>query len=71
MVNDIDLIVLDRAVQDLASDIGDPLLRTVDALHLASAVLLGDDLAVFVAYDHRLTDAAQTAGLAVATPGRA
>jgi predicted nucleic acid-binding protein len=47
------------------------LLRTVDALHLASAVLLGDDLAIFVAYDHRLTDAAQTAGLAVATPGRA
>jgi predicted nucleic acid-binding protein len=71
VVDDIDRIVLDRAVQDLASDISDPLLRTLDALHLASAVLLGADLAVFVAYDHRLTCAAQTAGLAVATPGRA
>lgn len=71
VVDDLDLIAVDRAVQDLACDIGDPLLSSLDALHLASAVLLGDDLAVFVAYDDRLTDAAQTAGLAVATPGRA
>ena len=51
-------------------DIGDPMLRTLDALHLASALLLGDALTAFVAYDHRLADGAEAAGLAVATPGR-
>ncbi|HET9118511.1 MAG TPA: type II toxin-antitoxin system VapC family toxin [Pseudonocardiaceae bacterium] len=71
VVGDIDLVPLDRAVQDLASDIGDPLLRTLDALHLASAVLLSGELTVFIAYDQRLTSAAQAAGLVVATPGAA
>jgi hypothetical protein len=55
-------------VQDLAWDIGDPLLRTLDALHLASAVLLRDELTSFVAYDQRLIAAAETIGLPVITP---
>ncbi|MGH3696730.1 MAG: type II toxin-antitoxin system VapC family toxin [Pseudonocardiaceae bacterium] len=71
VVGDIDLVPLDRTVQDLATEIGDPLLRTLDALHLASAVLLSDELTVFIAYDQRLTSAAQAAGLVVATPGKA
>ncbi|CAN5879754.1 type II toxin-antitoxin system VapC family toxin [soil metagenome] len=70
VVADLDLIPLDRAVQDLACDIADPPLRTLDALHLASAVLLRDELTAFIAYDHRLTAAAKTAGLLVVTPGR-
>lgn len=69
VVGDLDLIPLDRAVQDFACDIGDPLLRTLDALHLASALLLGDVLTAFVAYDQRLADGAQAAGLSVAAPG--
>ncbi len=39
---DLDLVPLGRAVQDLASDLGDPMLRTLDALHLASALILGE-----------------------------
>lgn len=70
MVGDLDLVPLDRAVHDLAYDIGDPLLRTLDALHLASAVLLGGELTAVVAYDSRLAAAARAAGLAVATPGQ-
>lgn len=69
VVGDLDLIPLDRAVQDVACDIGDPILRTLDALHLASAMLLGDALSAFVAYDHRLTDGARAAGLVVVAPG--
>jgi predicted nucleic acid-binding protein len=69
LLGDLDLVPLDRAVQDLATDIGDPLLRTLDALHLASAVLLSEHLMAFVAYDHRLAGAAQSEGLAVAAPG--
>jgi len=56
-------------VQDLAGEFTDPLLRTLDALHLASALRLGEDLGAFVAYDHRLTRAARTEGLVVHTPG--
>ncbi len=69
IVGDLDLVPLDRGVQDLASEIGRPLLRTLDALHLASAVLLGEALTTFVAYDQRLVGAARDVGLAVATPG--
>lgn len=71
LLGDLDLVPLDRSVQDLASDIADPLLRTLDALHLASAVLLTDHLTAFVAYDHRLAGAAQAEGLVVAAPGTA
>jgi predicted nucleic acid-binding protein len=70
VVGDLDLVPLDRAVQDLACEIAEPPLRTLDALHLASAGLLGDDLSAVVAYDQRLTSAARAAGLPVAIPGR-
>ena len=70
VVGDLDLVPLSRAVQDVAGEIGDPLLRTLDALHLASALLLGDALTVLVTYDDRLADAARAAGLVVASPGR-
>lgn len=68
VVGDLDLVPLGRAVQDVACDIGEPLLRTLDALHLASALLLGDELMAFVAYDQRLAAGARAAGLVVATP---
>lgn len=71
VVGDLDLVPIDRAVQDVACDIGDPLLRSLDALHLASALLLGAELTTFIAYDRRLADAAQAAGLVVAAPGQA
>lgn len=70
VVGDLDLVPLDRAVQDVACDVGDPSLRTLDALHLASALLLGDALTVLVTYDHRLADAARAAGVVVASPGQ-
>lgn len=68
VVDDVDLVPLDQRVQDLACEIGEPSLRTLDALHLASAVLLRDELTAFVAYDHRLADAAQAVGLATLAP---
>lgn len=70
VVDEVDLIPLDRPVQDVACDIGDPLLRSLDALHLASALSLGAELTTFIAYDHRLTAAARAAGVIVATPGQ-
>ncbi len=71
VVGDLDLVPVDRAVQDVARDIGAPGLGTLAALHVAAALLLGEAMTAFVAYDHRLADAARAAGLAVATPGQA
>jgi uncharacterized protein len=45
-------------------------LSTLDAIHLASAVDLGDVLDDFVTYDRRLGGAAGGAGLTVVSPGR-
>ncbi|HWH97207.1 MAG TPA: hypothetical protein VNS80_02470 [Pseudolysinimonas sp.] len=38
------------------------------ALHIASALELGDDLSGIVAYDDRLSDAARSHGIAVVAP---
>jgi uncharacterized protein len=45
-----------------------PELRTLDALHLASALELGDDLQAVVTYDARMIDGARAASLPVITP---
>jgi predicted nucleic acid-binding protein len=45
-------------------------LRTLDALHIAAALTLGDELDGIVAYDERLADAATALGVSVIAPGR-
>lgn len=48
----------------------DPLsLRTLDAIHLASALRVRDDIDTFVAYDRRLLEAARALGIPTASPG--
>ena len=44
-------------------------LRTLDALHLASALEIGPDLEGMVVYDRRLSDAAREASIPVVSPG--
>ncbi len=43
-------------------------LRALDAIHLASAQSLGEDLDVFIAYDKRLLAAARACGLTIEEP---
>lgn len=62
------VLAVTRTVAEQAVSVDPPLLRTLDALHLATARSLGADLGVFVAYDLRLLAAARAAGLAVASP---
>lgn len=68
VIADVDLVPLNRAVQDIACELGDSALRTHDALHVASAMLLGDELTALAAYDDRLLTAARAAGLPTTTP---
>lgn len=44
------------------------MLRTLDALHLATALEIGDELDGLVSYDVRLSDAAEATGLRVFAP---
>ncbi len=69
LLGHLDLVPLGGAVVELAGDLESPLLRSLDALHLASALLLGADLSSFVTYDHRLLAAAAQAGLETHQPG--
>lgn len=49
----------------------DAALRSLDAIHLATAsAVFGTQLTAFVAYDERLLSAAAAAGLPTAAPGR-
>lgn len=51
-----------------AATIGGPQLRTLDALHLATASSVAAELDAFVTYDKRLADAAAHSGLSVTVP---
>jgi predicted nucleic acid-binding protein len=55
-------------VAPTAEVIGDTMLRSLDAIHLATAHEVRTDLTAFVCYDKRLCDSAQALGLPVETP---
>ena len=61
-------VVVDRDVLDRAGELSSPVIRTLDAIHLASAA--GWDLpdVQFVTYNLRLATAARGAGMAVTAP---
>ncbi|HLG73304.1 MAG TPA: type II toxin-antitoxin system VapC family toxin [Chloroflexota bacterium] len=67
-LEDVLLVDVDTAVLELAGIIGPEVLRSLDAIHLATAQLLGSDLGVIVTYDRRLAAAAGELGLPVASP---
>jgi len=64
----VDLIGIDDRILDTAGIIEPKVLRTLDAIHLATAMAVGDDLDAIVTYDDRMIDAARLLGLASATP---
>lgn len=68
LLDGVDLIEPDRLLFIEAGFLPSPDLRSLDALHLATALLA--DASVVVAYDHRLQEAARAVGLAVAAPGQ-
>ena len=65
----VSLLELDADIANRAADVGPPMVRALDAIHLATALAIGNELAEFVTYDARLADAARAAGLEVVAPG--
>jgi uncharacterized protein len=62
-------VAIDDAVLDRAAGLEAMPLRSLDAIHVATALQLGNDLTVLVTYDDRMRAAAAASGLAVASPG--
>jgi len=65
------VIELDDDVASVAAGLEPARLRSLDAIHLASALVIRDELSAFVTYDTRLAAAARAAGLTVEMPGDA
>ncbi len=61
-------VAIDDDVVEAAMNEPDRGLRSLDAIHLATARVLGEDLDAIVSYDDRLLKAATEAGLATASP---
>jgi predicted nucleic acid-binding protein len=65
---------IDGTIRATAAAFAEPTLRSLDAIHLATAHVLvnesGATLTAFVTYDRRLLSSAQTAGLPTASPGQ-
>ncbi len=65
----VDQVLLSTELLDSAATLAPNVqLRSLDAIHLASAQLVGRELVAVVTYDRRMADAARDLGLAVETP---
>ena len=68
LLRGVQTIELDEAISLIAATVSPSVLRSLDAIHLASALSIGDELGAIITYDTRLADAARAAGLAVEAP---
>lgn len=63
-----DTLAITDEIARAAEDEPDRSLRSLDAIHLATARQLGDAVTAFVTYEARLADAAADAGIPVISP---
>jgi len=64
----LDLVPLDRALLVAAGELPGAFMRSLDAIHVVSALTLGDAVGAFVTYDERQAEGAAASGLGVAAP---
>jgi predicted nucleic acid-binding protein len=68
IVSDMEVVEVSQVIARMAAALEPPILRTLDAIHLATAISLLPDLEAFVTYDDRLAGAARAIGLPVVRP---
>lgn len=64
----IDIVPLDDDIVETSATCGSANLKTLDAIHLASALTIAAELDAFLSYDRRLADDALASGLRVLAP---
>ncbi len=62
------LVAMDDPILETAATVAPVDLRSLDALHLATALTLRPEIEAIVSYDARLNEAAKAVGLPVLTP---
>lgn len=62
------LLTLSTAICERAAILEPDVLRSLDALHLAAALEIGDELEALVTYDQRLAEGAEALGITVVVP---
>jgi predicted nucleic acid-binding protein len=67
-LHDVALVPIDDALLDAATSIEPPKLRSLDAIHLATALSVREEIGAFLTYDERLAEAAERHGLPLAAP---
>jgi hypothetical protein len=68
VLDQIELIDLDQRIRMLAQTVTAATVRSLDSIHLGTALRSRSSLTSFVTYDKRLLDAAQAAGLPIDVP---
>ena len=68
VIRDVEVLELNPAITIVAAQLKPVGLRTLDAIHVASALALGSELEAFVTYDDRMAEAARAIGLPVVQP---
>ncbi len=64
----VELLAVDWPLLTPAADLEDKRVRTLDAIHMAAALSLGDELGELITYDRRMADAARALDLPVVAP---
>lgn len=68
VLDQLELFALDPPIRALAQTVRPATVRSLDAIHLGTALYARERLSEFVTYDKRLLEAATEAGIAVASP---
>lgn len=63
------LLPIDESILRRAALLQPSALRSLDAIHLATALTIAGDIDAFITYDRQLGRAAEAAGFAVESPG--
>ena len=71
LLEDLIFLAVDRLLAIRAGWVRPATVRSLDAVHIATAVAMQGDLEAMVTYDARMIEAAGMAGLPVASPGGA
>lgn len=71
VLDSLTLLSLASSTFEAAGRLDPTAMRSLDAIHVAAAIELGDDLDGLVTYDDRMAEAAAAQGIRVLAPGRA
>lgn len=68
LLNTTSLIAVEPSLLDAAANLGDAVLRSLDAVHVATAISLAEEVRELITYNRRMADAAGALGLPVLAP---